>query len=227
MHQRFLFFVLLLTSFTLAAQRDQYQTAADSDPVAKKLLEDIRKKYDGYSSMTGDFELAIALPGQPVERQQGSISRSGDLVRFSLGNQEGIVAKDAVYVILHSSKEVQINNLPEPGEVTGVLTPQTLFDFYQGDSYVLAVQGEEELGGRRYTSIELKPVNRYDSEFTKLRILADARTKEIGQVKAFSGDGSNYTFTLRKITANPKLPEGTFAFTKKAFPGYHVEDLRY
>lgn len=210
-----------------AARSDQYTSAADSDPEAKRLLEAIRKKYDGYTTMSAEFRLAIALPEQPVEEQRGSISRQGDNVRFRLGNQEGILNDRAAYVILHGSKEVQINDLPEPGELTGVLTPQTLFSFYEGDNYVLSVIGDERYAGKTYRAIELKPIDRNNSDFTKLRILADARAKEIATVKAFTRDGSNYTFFLDKTVANPTLPATTFRFDAKAFPGYHVEDLRY
>jgi hypothetical protein len=38
--------------------------------------------------------------------------------------------------VLYGNKEVMINNLPEPGELNGMLTPQTLFSFYEGDSYI-------------------------------------------------------------------------------------------
>ncbi|PPK87578.1 hypothetical protein CLV84_0522 [Neolewinella xylanilytica] len=223
----FLPILLLLTGMLSAQDNKQYTQAADSDPEAKQILENIRKKYDGYTTMAADFRLELAFPGQPVEVQRGSVTRRGDLVRFKLGNQEGIINDDAAYIILHGSKEVQINDLPEPGETTGVLTPQNLFNFYEGDDYVLAMQGEETQDGRTLQVIELKPLDRNESDFTKLRLLVDGQRREIVSVKAFSRDGSSYTFLLDATRGNTQLADNNFTFDRAEFPGYHVEDLRF
>ena len=209
------------------SQDNQYLSAKDSDPQAVKLLDALRKKYDAYQTLTADFRLELSFPGQQLEAQKGSISRQGDNVRFKLGDQEGIINKEAAYIIQHGNKEVMINNLPEPGEMNGVLTPQTLFSFYEGDGYVAAITGTESVKGRQVQVIELKPVDRDASEFTKLRLLIDEVKKEIVTIKAFSRDGSSYTFHLDRTQANPTLAATTFQFDRKAFPGYHVEDLRY
>ncbi|MCP9234555.1 outer membrane lipoprotein carrier protein LolA [Lewinella sp. JB7] len=211
----------------LRAQTQQYRASADSDPAAKRILEQIREKYDGFNTLAADFSLELAFPGQPVEIQQGALSRQGDLVRFKLGDQEGIINKEAAYFILHASKEVQINDLPAPGETTGMLTPQNLFSFYEGDQYVLALQGEEVVNGQRLQVIEMKPLDRDASDFTKLRLLANKGRKEIVSVKAFSRDGSTYTFHLDTPRGNAPLADGTFTFRQAEFPGYHVEDLRF
>lgn len=219
--------LFLFLAIPLAGQNNHYTSAAESDPAAKRMLEDIRKKYDGYATLTADFRLEMAFPNQPVEVQQGNLSRKGDLVRFKLGNQEGIINQEAAYFILHGSKEVQINDLPSPGETTGMLTPQNLFNFYEGEQYVLSLQGEEAAGARKLQVIEMKPVDRNASDFTKLRLMVDQQRKEIVSVKAFSRDGSSYTFFLDNTRGNATLADNNFTFDKSQFPGYHVEDLRF
>jgi outer membrane lipoprotein-sorting protein len=226
------FIILFLVSFALPgtillAQNKQYATAQDSDPEAISLLSKIRTKYDAFKTMEADFSLDILIPGNAVETQEGKIRRAGNSVRFKLGGQEGIINEKAAYVIQHANKEVMINNLPEPGELNGMLTPQTLFSFYEGDEFVLALQGEETYEGRSLQVIELKPVNREESEFTKLRMLVDKTNKELVSIKAFSRDGSNFTFYLGKTKGDVAFAANTFVFDKKEFPGYHVEDLRY
>ena len=227
---RILFFVLLLfgTSIqTVTAQSSQYNTAKDSDPGAIALVQKLRNKYDNFRTLQADFRLDIQLPGQAVESQRGTLSRQGDLVRFRLGPQEGIINAEAAYLVQHDNKEVMISDLPEEGEQTGILTPQTLFNFYESDNYVLSLRGEETVDGRVVKVIELKPLNRDESEFTKLRLLADARKLEIVSVRAFTRDGANFTFTLGAMRGNLDLAAKTFVFDKADFPGYYVEDLRY
>jgi len=219
--------LVFLAGHFLMAQQSQYTTAADSDAEAVALVKSLRAKYDGFKTLQAVFKLEISLPGQPVETQQGTISRKGDLIRFKLGTQEGIITDQAAYLIQHGNKEVMISNLPEEGEQSGVLTPQTLFNFYEGDNYVLSIRGENIFKGRKVKIIELKPVDRSESEFSKLRLLVDAAKKELVSVKAFTPDGANFTFHLDKTSGNVALDENTFVFDKAAFPGYYVEDLRY
>lgn len=223
----FLLLLFLCCTGGLFAQNNQYTSAKDSDPEAVKLLDGIRKKYDAYGTLQADVQLIIELPGQQPITQSGRVSRKADNVRFKLGDQEGIINGEAAYLIQHANREVMINNLPEAGEMNGVLTPQTLFNFYEGAAFVLAIDGEETIGGRKLTAVLLKPVDRDNSEFTKMRLLVDAAKKEIVSVKAFSRDGTRYAFQLNETRGDVPLAAGTFVFDKKEFPNYHVEDLRY
>lgn len=218
---------VLVSGTILQAQEKQYIKAQDSDPEAIALIKSLRNKYDAYKTMEADFRLDISLPGQKVESQQGKLKRQGDFVRFKLGDQEGIINAEAAYMIQHGNKEVMINNLPEPGEMTGMLTPQTLFNFYEGDNYVLALLGKDVVDGRLLQAIEMKPVDRDNSDFTKLRLKIDQAKKELVTIEAFTRDGSRFTFHLDKTKGDVVLNTKTFAFSKAEFPGYHVEDMRY
>lgn len=226
---RFNILIVCLCCFTqgLFAQDKQYTSSKDSDPEAVALINSIRTKYDAFSTMSADFRLDISLPNHPIETQKGTISRRGDQVRFKLGDQEGIINTEAAYIIQHGNKEVMINNLPDPEETSGVLTPQTLFNFYEGDNFIVALQGEENHSGQQVKVIELKPVDPDNSEFTKLRLLINPAKKSLVSIKAFSRDASNFTFHLDKTQGNISLAANTFSFRKEDFPGYHIEDLRY
>ncbi len=219
--------LLFFAGHILSGQPSQYTSYADSDAEAVSLVKALRAKYDGYKTLEASFTLDIALPGQPMETQSGQIARKGDLVWFKLGTQEGIINQEAAYIIQHNNKEVMINNLPEEGEQSGLLTPQTLFSFFEGDDYVLSIRGEEMVSSRKVKIIELKPVDRNNSEFTKLRLLVDQAKKELVSVTAFTPDGANIKFSLDKTKGNAALAENTFVFDKKAYPNYYIEDFRY
>ncbi|MEL6141692.1 MAG: outer membrane lipoprotein carrier protein LolA [Bacteroidota bacterium] len=224
--------ILLLFTFisvSLFAQSEsQYLNVADSDPEAVKIVRELRQKYENYGSMEANFRLEIDFPGQAVETQSGSLTKSGEQFHFKLGKQEGICDGKAVYVILHDNKEVQINNLPEPGEEDGMLTPQNLFSFYDQGQYILALQGEETEKGNTYLVVEMKPSDRDNSEFTKLRMLVDKKSRDMVRLLAFSRDGSRFIFHLDKVKGNHQaFSADHFAFQKADYPGYHVEDLRF
>ncbi len=210
----------------LSAQTDnQYLSAKDSDPAAKATLDQIRKKYDAYRTLDVDFNLEIELPEQEMESQRGTLQREGQKYHFLLASQEVISDGKALYFILHNNKEIQINELPEPGDDAGILSPESLFSFYDNDNFIAMLVDERTERGRVYQYIELKPTSA-ESEYSKLRVVVDRSAKTVQRLKAFGKDGSRYTFVVNSFKPNTALPASTFAFDKANYPGYYVEDLR-
>lgn len=218
----FLQLALLLT-VSVFAQTNQYTSVADSDPRAKATLNEIRKKYDAYSNIRADFRLVIELPEQAAETQKGTITRQGDNYHMKLASYEVISDGKALYMILHNNREVQVNDIPD--EEGSLLTPQSMFNFYENDNFVLLLAGEETKNGRQLQYIEMKPTDR-NADYSKLRVTVDKTGKTIKEIKAFAKDGTRYTFYLDKVESNVSLPAAYFTFDKKKYDGYYVEDLR-
>lgn len=219
-------FVLFVGTLPLVAQGDnQYLSAADSDPKAKTILDQLRQKYDAYQTIDLRFKLEIELPEQSKVVQQGSLQRQGQKFHTKLASIEAISDGQALYFIQHNNKEVQINNLPEPGEDSGIMSPESLFSFYDNDNFIAMLVDEQTVQGRVLQYIELKPTDKY-SEYSKLRVVVDRSAKTIKQLKAFGKDGSRYTFVIDSFKPNAALASSVFAFQKANFPGYYIEDLR-
>ncbi|MGB3546549.1 MAG: outer membrane lipoprotein carrier protein LolA [Saprospiraceae bacterium] len=223
----FILFFALTTALTATAQPNNYRASRDSDPEAKAIVDALKAKYEGYSSISADFTVETALAERPVEKQSGTLSRSGDKFHFKMGTQEAFSDGKALYLVLNDNKEVQINNLPDEGDDTGgILTPQSMLSFYANGGFVLALVDERSEGGKVLQYIEMKPVDR-NGDYSKMRMVVDKKAKEIVEIKAFAKDGSRFTFTLNKVRANQALPATLFAYNKDRYPGYHLEDLRY
>jgi len=213
----------LFTFFQLNAQ--DFTTAEDSDPEAKAILKALKNKYDAYKSLEANISLEIEIPQQPKETQKGTVSRAGDKYRFEIAGQSFISDGETLWIILGNNKEVQISNAPEEGEETGMLTPQTLFSFYEGDDLVYFLTNEFTEGDRLVQQIEFKPLDEF-ADYSKLRMTIDKRKKEIIRIKAFGKDGSRYTFKLDNLTTNKTFPPSYFTFNKAEYPGYTIVDLR-
>jgi outer membrane lipoprotein-sorting protein len=220
--------LILFTSLflCLTGWAQDFTKAADSDPEAHAILEAVKKKYDGYQSVEASFALDIELPEQPVETQEGKLARSGKQYRVEFNGQEAFSDGEALYLILHGNKSVQINNLPEPGEDTGMFSPEAIFNFYENGQFVYSLIDTRAEGRKVMQYIEFKPVDR-SSEYAKLRMVVERDTKSISRVMAFAKDGSRYTFRLLNVNANKSFPAGTFSYQESRYPGYYVEDLRY
>ncbi|MBL7792156.1 MAG: outer membrane lipoprotein carrier protein LolA [Saprospiraceae bacterium] len=196
-----------------------------NDPKAKAILDKISKKYDSYASLEASFNLEIELAEQAKEVQKGAVARKGKQYKVDVNSQSMLSDGKALWVILHKNKEVQINDLPDPADDDNLLSPESIFSFYKKGKFIYALVNDYTENGRALQQIEFKPIDK-NSEYSKLRLTLDKKTYEVISVKAFSKDGSRYTFAITKLTPNKTFAANYFAFDKAKYPGYHVEDLR-
>ena len=214
------------TFFAAQAQTNSYSSSTDSDPEAKALLTEIRKKYDAYKTLAVDFSMSIQMADQPAEEQMGSLVRQADKYFMRLGDIEVLCNGEAVWFILKNNREVQINPMPDPDEQGSlILSPDALFNFYDKGSFVYAITNETMENGVRVQQIEFKPLDK-NSEYAKLRLNVNKSTRDIVSVFALGKDGSRYTLQVSKFTPNKTLAPNTFVFDPAQYKGFHIEDLR-
>ncbi len=196
-----------------------------SDPQAKKVLDKIRKKYDAYKTLEAAFSLTIEMPQQPKEVQKGSIGQEGDKFRLEMDQQVIVNDSKTTWVYLKKNNEVQINTSQKGGGDDTFLTPKELLSRYQKGDFIYAIVDKITEGGKVLTQIEFKPKDK-KSEYSKLRLAIDEKAGTIQSIKAFSKDGSRYTFAITRFSPNKKFAADYFTFDPKKYPGVKVEDLR-
>ncbi len=222
--KRLLFPLLTLFSMTVAVAQSP-APAEKNDPEAKKILDKIRKKYEGYKTLEATFTLTIEVPGQATEVQKGTIGQEGDKFRLVMDEQVIVSDGQATWVYQKKNNEVQINNAEPAGSEDGFMTPKDLLNRYQKGDYLYSVVDKVTEGGKLVTQIEFKPKTK-KSEYSKLRISIDEKAGTIQNVKAFAKDGSRYTFAISRLVPNKAFAADYFAFDTKKYPGVKVEDLR-
>jgi outer membrane lipoprotein-sorting protein len=214
--------ITLLSITSVSAQSPA--PAEKNDPQAKKVLDKIRKKYEGYKTVEAAFALSIELPGQPKEVQKGTVAQEGNKFRLDMTDQTIVSDGATTWVYLKKNNEVQINKA-DPNDENGFLTPKQLLNRYQKGDFLYAVTDKVTEGGKVLTQIEFKPKDR-NSEYSKLRLSVDEQAGSIQSIKAFGKDGSRYTFSITRLSPNKAFAAGHFAFDTKKYPGARVEDLR-
>ncbi len=218
-----LFSVIALASF---AQPGTMTKADESDPKAKAVLEQIRKRFLGFKSVGADFSMEITLAEEPTETQKGTLAQQGNKYRLDLGSQEAISDGATIWMIMNYNKEVQINDMPEEGAMGGaILSPEAMLNFYDKGEFVYYLTNEYKQGSRTIQQIEFKPLDK-NADYTKLRMNVDKNTKDVVSVEAFGRDGSRYKLIIDKLYPNKSFSAGYFTFDKSKYPGYYIEDLR-
>lgn len=217
-------FLGILLSWAVILPAQKPAPAEKSDPEAKKVLDRIRKKYEGYKSVEAAFTLTIEVPAQPQEIQKGSIGQEDE--KFRLDMEEQVIASDGktTWVYLKKNKEIQITDT-DPNEDKGFMTPKDLLKRYQKGDFLYAITEKTTEKGRLLTQIEFKPVDKA-SEYSKIRLSVNEKAGTIDSIKAFAKDGSRYTFLITRLTPNKPFPANHFQLNAKDYPGAHVEDLR-
>ncbi len=222
---RFLFIpALTLLAFASAAQENTFTKASDADPAAKAVLDAVKAKYESYRSLEVQFSLLIEIPEEPEEVQKGTLLQEGEKYRLKLEGQTVVSDGTTLWLYLENNKEVQINNVEDEDEET-ILSPKDLLRVYESEDYVYALTNELVENGRVVQQIEFKPLDD-DSEYSKIRLTVDKKTRELRRIKVFAKDGSRYTLAVEKLIPNKKFPPETFVFQKSECPDCHWEDLR-
>lgn len=216
------FTMMALVTFTFA-QNNQFTKAGESDPEAKQILDKLRAKYESYSALKADFTLTIELPEEQPEVQKGQFWQAGDKYRLEAEAQTMVSDGETLWLHLKNNEEVQINDVDEDGE--DLLSPQSFLKFYESEEFVYVLANEFPEKGIVVQQIEFKPLDT-DSEYHKVRLTLNKKTKEVVRIKAFAKDGSRFTFELGKLIPNPKMNMDTFQFLKSECADCHWENLR-
>jgi outer membrane lipoprotein carrier protein len=217
------FFCLLSTA--LVAQTPKPPAPEQNDPAAKKVLDRIRTKYDGYKTFEAAFNLSVEVPGEAKEIQKGVVGQQGDKFRLEMGEQVIVNDTKTTWIYLKKNNEVQVNNSEPSSSEASFFTPKELLHRYQKGDFIYAITDKTTEGSKILTEIEFKPKDK-KSDYSKIRVSIDEKNGSMEYIKAFGKDGSRYTFSITRFSPNKALPADYFMFDTKKYPGIRVEDLR-
>ena len=208
-------FVILGSSASLMAQ---------SEAKAKAILADVSKKYRSYDVIRTDF--AYTLENQQAkikETQVGTlfVRSKTNKYKIILKGQELISDGKNQWTYLKADKEVQLSEVDNTSEG---LNPAKIFTIYEKGFKYLYIN-DTKVNGRIVHNIDLTPTDGKRT-FFKVRLQIDKLNKQIANAIIFDKNGNRYTYTIKTFIPNIKVPESTFAFDAKKYPGVEVVDLR-
>ncbi|ALL05080.1 gliding motility protein [Pedobacter sp. PACM 27299] len=209
--------LLVLTGFGSSSYAQQ-------DAKAKAILAEVSKKYRSFDVVKADFTFSLDNPQAKLkESQQGTIivKAKTNKYRVTMTKQELISDGKTQWTYLKEDKEVQVTDADHSGDA---LNPAQLFTIYE-KGFKYGYTGESKVGGKVYQMIDLAPIDVSKSYF-KIRLGIDKVAKQIGTVVIFDKGGNKYGYNVSKMVTNLKVPESTFSFDPKKYPGVEVVDLR-
>lgn len=197
-------------------------TYAQTDAKAKVILAEVSKKYKSYNSVKSDFTFTLESPqNKTKETQQGTLYTKGNKYKVTMTDQDMISDGKSQWTYLKKDKEVQVADVDNSADA---MNPAKLFTLYEtGFKYLYT--GDQKAGAKVYQMIDLSPNDTKKSYF-KIRLGIDKQTKQIASMLIFDKNGNKYTYQVKKLTPDVTLPESTFSFDARKYPGVEVVDLR-
>ena len=197
---------------------------AQTDAKAKEILAAVSKKYRSYDVVKTDFTFTLNNAKAKVkETQQGTlyVKANANKYKVAMTNQDLISDGKVQWTYLKNDQEVQISNVDNSGDA---INPAKIFTIYE-KGFKYAYTGESKVGAKVYQIIDLTPTDTKKAVF-KVRLSIDKVSKQIANVVIFEKNGNTYTYNVKTFSPNVKVPETTFAFDAKKYPGVEVIDLR-
>ncbi|WP_395627377.1 outer membrane lipoprotein carrier protein LolA [Daejeonella sp.] len=197
---------------------------AQSEVKAKEILAEVSKKYRSYDVIKTDFSYTLENPQAKIkETQLGTLIVKSKLNKYKiiLKGQELISDGKNQWTYLKADKEVQLSEVDNSSDA---LNPAKLFTIYE-KGFKSVYINDTKLNGKTLHNIDLTPLDSKRS-FFKVRLQIDKITKQIMNALIFDKNGNRYTYTIKTFIPNVKVPESTFTFDAKLYPGVDLVDLR-
>ena len=197
---------------------------AQSEAKAKAILAEVSKKYRSYDVIKTEFSYTLENPEAKIkEVQAGTLIVKSKLNKYKviLKGQELISDGKSQWTYLKADKEVQVSEVDNSADA---LNPAKLFTIYE-KGFKSLYTNDSKVNGKMVHNIDLSPTDTKRS-FFKVKLQIDKLNKQIVNAIIFDKNGNRYTYSIKTFTPNIKVPESTFAFDAKLYPGVEVVDLR-
>jgi outer membrane lipoprotein carrier protein len=194
-----------------------------SDPEAKKLLDAVSAKFKTFKSVKAGFTLKIENASGKVQgTKTGSVMMKGVKYRVSITGQEIFCDGTTIWTYDVAAKEVQVTALDNS---SGSITPQKLFTNFYDKDFLFVMGKEVKREGKTFQVVELTPIDK-TKPFFKVILEIDKANKVLMSTRVFEKSGNRYLYAINSMATSTIIPDDSFAFSTKKYPGVEVIDLR-
>jgi hypothetical protein len=213
-----IFFTLLLLPLIGAAQ---------SDPKATAILDEMGIVNNAYSSITAGFEYTLDNKAAGVkDTRSGSVLLSKGNFALDLGDYKVNADGKIVWVTMTDLEEVQIYDYKEFKEDND-FDPSEIFSGYS-TGFKTQYHESSNMENIKVDVVDLFPEDPSKRNFSRIRLFIEQSSKHLKQAKVFGKDGNLYTYKVTSFESNADVSSILKPFNQKALEaaGFSVEDLR-
>lgn len=210
--------VLLMMVF-LTAHAQVPKGMGNSDPDAKKILDAVSAKFKSFKSVQSNFTLKIEnASNKLIDSKTGTVYMKGTKYRIKVAGQDIFCDGSNVWTVDPASKEITLTKL-DPSN--NAITPQKLFTNFYDKDFLYKLNSD----AKGIQEIELTPIDK-SKLFHKVIVYINKATQTISSTKVFEKAGNRYTYNVSSMNTKSVIPDATFVFNQKNYPGMELVDLR-
>ncbi len=197
------------------------QNQVDTDQGASKILENVLKKYNSFTSMSIDFSFKSEKNNKVIMTTTGNLIIKGKKY-YAIFDQQ-IFACDS-NIVWNYQKEGNEVTLYEYDESEAPIFHPTKFISNWKKEFKAKFIREENTNNKMIQIIDLVPIK--SASYYKIRIYIDKNKNEITKTQIFDKDNTIYSYIITKMVTNSTINDSTFKFVKEKFPNVQVNDMR-
>lgn len=210
--------VLFVLMFTIAKAQAP-KGMGKSDPDAKKILDAVSAKFKSFKSVQSNFTLKIEnAANKLIDSKKGTVYMKGTKYRIKVAGQDIFCDGSNVWTVDPASKEITLTKL-DPSNNT--ITPQKLFTNFYDKDFLYKLNSD----AKGIQEVELTPIDK-SKLFHKVVVFINKATQTISSTKIFEKAGNRYTYNVSSMNTKSVIPDATFVFNQKNYPGMELVDLR-
>ncbi len=191
------------------------------DKKATEILDRVIAKTGSYKSMEVEFIYAMDnLEADIHDEKAGILLVMGDKYKLTFVEQIMISDGTTIWTLLPDDEEVMINDAEESDEA---ITPTNLLNSYS-DNYKSKFLKADRIDGKTVDLIELTPLK--GKTYSKIELAIEHGLDQIYSFSIFDKNGSMYSYTIKKFTANVEISESEFIFYEADYPNFEIVDMR-
>lgn len=189
---------------------------------AKKFLNEVSAKVEGYDNMLIDFKYCLENTGEKVKHEtRGDVSLQGEKYVLNIMGTTHIFDGKKLYTIVPEDQEINISNY-NPKEDKAI-TPSKMLTFYT-EGYTYKWDITQDIKGRKIQYIKLTPLDS-KAQVKEILLGIDKQTKHIYNLIQTQDDGTKITITVSSFKTNQPLPEALFVFKEDRYKDFYINRL--
>ncbi|MBK9533524.1 MAG: outer membrane lipoprotein carrier protein LolA [Chitinophagaceae bacterium] len=210
---------ILMISIFFNANAQVPKGMGSSDPEAKKILDKVSAKFKTFKSVQSNFSLKIENAANKVMgNKKGTVLMKGTRYRIKVDDKDIFCDGNNVWTVDAAEKEITLTKIDVSNNA---ITPQKLFTNFYDKDFLYKLNSD----AKGIQEIELTPIDK-TKLFHKVIVFINKATQTITSTRVFEKAGNRYTYSVSSMNTKVNIPDNTFVFNQKNYPGMELVDLR-
>jgi len=210
---------ILMISIFFNANAQVPKGMGSSDPEAKKILDKVSAKFKTFKSVQSNFSLKIENAANKVMgNKKGTVLMKGTRYRIKVDDKDIFCDGSNVWTVDAAEKEITLTKIDVSNNA---ITPQKLFTNFYDKDFLYKLNSD----AKGIQEIELTPIDK-TKMFHKVIVFINKATQTITSTRVFEKAGNRYTYSVSSMNTKVNIPDNTFVFNQKNYPGMELVDLR-